>query len=125
MEVQMASAWYELTALTGQKEFTVTSIKMKETGITIQGEFELAPLARLSDEDQVFVAHFIRTHGSIKEMEQAFGVSYPTIKARLNRIGSQLQFVEVVPASKRDEILGQLERGEISAKEATEKLAKN
>ncbi|MGB7566328.1 MAG: DUF2089 domain-containing protein [Chitinivibrionales bacterium] len=121
----MASAWYELTALTGQKEFVVTSIKMKETGITIQGEFELAPLARLSDEDQVFVAHFIRTHGSIKEMEQAFGVSYPTIKARLNRIGSQLQFVEVVPASKREEILAQLERGEISAKEATEKLAKS
>lgn len=121
----MTSAWYELTALTGQKEFTVTSIKMKETGITIHGEFELAPLARLSDEDQVFVAHFIRTHGSIKEMEQAFGVSYPTIKARLNRIGSQLQFVEVVPASKRDEILGQLERAEISAKEAAEKLVKS
>jgi hypothetical protein len=118
----MASAWYELTALTGQKEFVVTAVKMKETGISIQGEFELAPLARLSDEDQVFVAHFVRTHGSIKEMEQAFGVSYPTIKARLNKIGSQLQFVEVVPVSKREEILGQLERGEITAKEATEKL---
>lgn len=120
----MALAWYELTALTGQKEFVVTSIKMNETGIFIQGEFELSPLARLSDEDQVFVAHFIRTHGSIKEMEQAFGVSYPTIKARLNKIGAQMQFVEVVPISKRDEILAQLERGEISAKEAVEKIAK-
>lgn len=121
----MALAWYELTALTGQKEFVVTSIKMKETGIAIQGEFELTPIARLSDEDQVFVSHFIRTHGSIKEMEQAFGVSYPTIKARLNKIASQLQLVEVMPVSQRDEILGQLERGEISAKEATEKLRKN
>lgn len=118
----MASAWYELTALTGQKEFSVTSIKMKDTGIAIEGEFDLPALAKLSDEDQVFVAHFIRTHGSIKEMEQAFGVSYPTIKARLNKIGSQLKFVEVTPASNREEILGKLERGEMSAKEAAEKL---
>lgn len=118
----MALPWYELTELTGSKEFSVTSIKMKETGILIQGEFELPPLARLSDEDQVFVAHFIRTHGSIKEMEQAFGVSYPTIKTRLNKIGGQLQFVEVAPISKRDEILSRLENGEISAKKAVEEL---
>jgi hypothetical protein len=120
----MALPWYELAALAGHKEFVVTAIKMKETGIAIQGEFELAPLARLSDEDQVFVAHFVRTHGSIKEMEQAFGVSYPTIKARLNKIGSHLQFVEVTPVSKREEVLAQLERGEISAKEAAERLRK-
>jgi hypothetical protein len=118
----MTSPWYELTALTGKKEFSVTQVKMKASEISIHGDFELPPLARLSDEDQVFVAHFIRIHGSIKEMEQAFGVSYPTIKARLNKIGSQLQLVEVTPISKRDEILGRLERGEISAKDAAEKL---
>jgi len=118
----MALAWYELASLAGRKEFVVSAVKMKDTGITIQGEFELPPLARLSDEDQVFVAHFIRTHGSIKEMEQAFGVSYPTIKARLNKISGQLQFVEIVPLSKRDEILSRLESGEISVKEAVEKL---
>jgi hypothetical protein len=118
----MALEWYELTALTGAKEFLVTSVKLKETNIEIKGEFEIAPLAKLSDEDQVFVAHFIRTHGSIKEMEQAFGVSYPTIKARLNKIGSQLQFVEISPVSKKEEIITQLEQGEITAKEAAEKL---
>jgi hypothetical protein len=118
----MASEWYELTALTGQKEYLVTKVKLKDTGISIEGEFELPALAKLSDEDQVFVAHFVRTHGSIKEMEQAFGVSYPTIKARLNKIGSQLKFVEVTPASLREEIVGQLERGEITAAQAAEKL---
>jgi hypothetical protein len=118
----MALPWYELTSLTGQKNFLVSSIKTRDTGISISGEFELPPLARLSDEDQVFVAHFVRTHGSIKEMEQAFGVSYPTIKARLNKIGSQLRFVEVTPVTNRDDVLDRLERGEISAKEATEKL---
>jgi hypothetical protein len=118
----MALEWYELTALTNAKEYVVTSIKLKESNIEIRGEFEIPPMAKLSDEDQVFVAHFIRTHGSIKEMEQAFGVSYPTIKARLNKIGNQLQFVEIKPASRKDEIIAQLEQGEISAKEAAEKL---
>lgn len=120
----MALPWYELTNLTGNKEFLVTEAKIKETGIAIRGEFELAPLAGLSYEDQVFVAHFVRTHGSIKEMEQAFGVSYPTIKARLNKIGTHLQFVEVEPVANQEEVLSRLERGEISAKEAAESLRK-
>jgi hypothetical protein len=118
----MALGWYELTGLTGKKEYTVTSIKFKESNIVINGDFELPPLAQLSHDDQVFVAHFIRTHGSIKEMEQAFGVSYPTIKARLNKISSKLQFVEIAPVSKKEEIISQLERGEINANEAVEKL---
>jgi hypothetical protein len=121
----MASAWYELTALTGNRDCLVTKVKIKDTGISIEGEFDIPPLAKLSDEDQVFVAHFVRTHGSIKEMEQAFGVSYPTIKARLNKIGSQLQFVEVVPVSKREDILDRLEHGDITAKEAAEKIRGN
>jgi hypothetical protein len=40
----------------------------------------------------VFVAAFVRSHGSIKEMEQVFGVSYPTVKARLNRIAAMLEW---------------------------------
>jgi len=39
------------------KEFSVTSIRMKDTGIAIEGEFDLPALAKLSDEDQVFVGH--------------------------------------------------------------------
>ncbi len=66
-----------------------------DTGISIQGEFELPPLARLRYEDQVFVSEFVRSHGSIKDMEKAFGISYPTVKNRLNRIIDQLQLVEV------------------------------
>jgi hypothetical protein len=116
------SSWYELTNLTGQKEFSVTKVKLKDSDITIEGSFDLPALARLSDEDQVFIAHFVRTHGSIKEMEQAFGVSYPTIKSRLNKLAEKLQFVEIKTSPNRTEILAQLERGELTAKEAAEKL---
>lgn len=82
----------------------------------------LPQLARLAPDDQVFVAAFLRSHGSIKEMERVFGVSYPTVKARLNRIASQLEFVETDPAPTRNEILDRLEKGEITAAEAIRQL---
>ena len=121
----MANEWHELTDLTGDRPFLVTAVRMEGSGISIEGEFELPPLARLRYEDQVFVAEFVRSHGSIKDMEKAFGVSYPTVKNRLNRILAQLQLVEVgvgTPAPAEDDVLGMLERGEITADQAAERL---
>jgi hypothetical protein len=118
----MASTWDELTALTGSREIVISRVLIKDKGIALEGEFELPPLAKLAYEDQVFVAQFVRTHGSIKEMEQLFGVSYPTIKSRLNRIGGLLQFIDVREIPNQEDILGKLERGEIGAKEAAERL---
>ena len=46
----------------------------------------------------MFVAAFVRAHGSIKEMERTFGVSYPTNKSRLKRIAEHLDFVDIDPA---------------------------
>ncbi|HUB77137.1 MAG TPA: DUF2089 family protein, partial [Bryobacteraceae bacterium] len=71
---------------------------------------------------QVFITAFVRSHGSIKEMEQVFGVSYPTIKARLTRIANSLPFVESNPTPSRTEILERLERGKISAADAIREL---
>jgi hypothetical protein len=73
-------------------------------------------------EDQVFITAFVRCHGSIKEMEQIFGVSYPTIKSRLTRIANALEFVENNPAPSRAEVLDRLKRGEINAEEAIREL---
>lgn len=125
----VSNEWHELTDLTDDRSFVVTSVRLEKSGVRIEGEFELPPLARLRYEDQVFVAAFVRSHGSIKDMEKAFGISYPTVKNRLNRIASQLQLVEVqveapapeAPAEEAD-VLAMLERGEISADEAAERL---
>jgi hypothetical protein len=119
----MTNDWHELTDLTGGRRFVVTEVRM-ENGIALQGEFDLPPLARLRYEDQVFVSEFVRNHGSIKDMEKAFGISYPTVKNRLNRIVEQLQLVEYEvesPAPGAD-ALDLLERGEISADEAAARL---
>jgi hypothetical protein len=110
--------WQALTRLTGGQPFTVERVRLDEPGIAIEGSFSPPPLARLSAEDQVFVAAFVRSHGSIKAMEQMFGVSYPTIKARITRIAAALEFVEISPAPARADTLDRLERGEITAEEA-------
>jgi hypothetical protein len=116
------SEWRELTDLVGDRPFVVSEARLKDQGIDIRGEFELPPLAGLRFEDQVFVSEFVRCHGSIKYMEKAFGISYPTVKNRLNRIVQQLHLVEVEQVSDRDEVFDLLERGQISVREATERL---
>ena len=116
--------WNELTDLTKDRPFVVTAVKLEGSDVTISGEFELPPLANLRYEDQVFVSEFVRSHGSIKYMEKAFGIGYPTVKNRLNKIVQQLQLVEVVHVSGHDEVFDLLERGEISVGEAAERLGK-
>jgi hypothetical protein len=110
--------WHELTRLTGGQEFIVERVRLVGKDIAIEGAFVPPQLARLSAEDQVFVAAFVRSHGSIKEMEQVFGVSYPTVKARLTRIAAGLEFVDTSPAPHRSEVLDRLASGEITADEA-------
>lgn len=110
--------WQELTLLTSGQLLRVERVRLVEKDIAIEGSFELPQLARLSAEDQVFVMAFVKSHGSIKEMERIFGVSYPTIKSRLNRISDGLKFVDVDPRPSRTEILEKLKNGEIDADQA-------
>jgi hypothetical protein len=114
--------WQDLTKLTQGSPIVVERVRLADHDIALEGEFALPQLARLSAEDQVFVAAFLKSHGSIKEMEQVFGISYPTVKSRLNRIAAQLEFVETDPRPLRNEILDRLERGEISAADAIREL---
>ena len=114
--------WQELTDLTRGQPFVVERIRLTDSGIAVEGQFEPPQLAQLGVDDQVFVAAFVRSHGSIKEMERIFGVSYPTIKSRLNRIAERLDFVDTDPAPASAEVVDRLRRGEISAQEALAEL---
>ncbi len=118
----MTKDWQELTKITRGGPLTVERVRLKDAGIVIEGDFELPPLARLTIEDQVFITAFVRSHGSIKEMEQLFGISYPTVKNRLNRIAGQLEFVEINPPSSRNDILEMIDRGEIPVEEALKRM---
>jgi hypothetical protein len=121
-DLKSSTDWQELARLTQGQRIVVERVRLAEKNIAIEGTFELPQLARLSADDQVFVTAFVRSHGSIKEMEQVFGVSYPTIKSRLTRIAESLEFVETNPAPSRAEILDRLTRGEITAQDAIREL---
>ncbi len=118
----MKRDWANLTRLTSGREITIERVSIDGEGVAIEGPFDLPPLARLTAEDQVFVAVFVKSHGSIKQMEKHFGISYPTVKNRLNRIGGQLRFVDVETTSDRSEILDRLAKGEIGVDEALKEL---
>jgi hypothetical protein len=119
---KVVSDWQDLLRITQGASLVVERVCIPEKQIAIEGSFTLPQLARLSLEDQVFIVAFLRSHGSIKEMEQIFGVSYPTIKARLNRIAGQLEFVDNNPSPSRAEVLERLKAGEISAADAIREL---
>src|SRR5215470_5127802 len=125
----MTHDWQALTRLSGGARLELERVRLPDQGVVIEGRFELPPLAQLTAEDQVFVAAFVRCHGSIKQMEKYFGVSYPTIKNRLNKIGSQLSFVEIEqgldtepPAQSAAATLDRLARGELTVGQALEQL---
>ena len=120
----MAKEWNELTKITQGEPIVIERIRFANRNIAVEGEFELPPLARLSAENQVFIMAFIQCHGSIKDMEKMFGISYPTVKNRLNRLAQDLKLVETYSFPAQEDILSELERGEITATEAIERLSK-
>ena len=120
--MKISKDWLELTQLTEGRPIVVERVRLADKDIAIEGSFELPQLARLDMDDQVFITAFVRSHGSIKEMERIFGVSYPTIKSRLTRIADGLEFVETNPTPSKAEILERLERGEITADQAIRQM---
>ena len=120
--IKSSKDWQELTQMTHGRPIVVERVRLADKDIAIEGSFELPQLARLDMEDQIFIIAFVRSHGSIKEMERIFGVSYPTIKSRLMRIAGDLEFVESNPTPSKSEILDRLQRGEVTAEAAIKAL---
>jgi len=86
----MAHEWQELTKITRGAAITVERVRIKDNDVAVEGSFELPPLAKLTNEDQKFLTAFIKSHGSIKDMEELFKISYPTVKKRLDSIAKKL-----------------------------------
>ena len=128
----MKHDWRALTQLTAGAPFEIERVRLVAEDIAIEGHFEVPPLAQLAADDQIFVAAFVRCHGSIKQMETFFGVSYPTIKNRLNRIGALLPFAEIDPEAEPErpavtstgELLSQLEHGTLTVDQVLRQLRK-
>lgn len=61
----------------------------------VKGKFDLSILARLNPEGQEFVVEFLKTSGSLKNMAKSYGVSYPTLRNRLDSVIVKIQSLEV------------------------------
>ena len=121
----MRHDWQDLMQMVQGKEVVVTRVEVVDADIALEGKFELPPLVKLSMEDQVFIASFVAVHGSIKEMERLFGISYPTVKARLRKITEQLKQLGLVSKGlieKDESILDRLASREITVDEAVKGL---
>jgi hypothetical protein len=112
-------------------ELIVTQQTCVECGTSIVGEFKPTIFARLSPENLAFLEVFIKNKGNVKEMERELGESYWAIRNRINEIIEQLGLEKknVEPAelqtdvsARRQDILAQLNRGEIDAATAADLL---
>jgi hypothetical protein len=95
----------------------------------IEGHFQRNPFSRLSREAQDFLMLFVKHAGNIRAVERELGLSYPTVRSRLNAVIRTLGFTEGPQwtadeiAAERMAILRELDEGKIPPREAEELLA--
>ena len=100
----------------------ITELKCPKCGTVIKGNFPINKFLSLNSEALEFLVAFLKSRGSIKEVQERLGISYPTAKNRLDKLLSSLGFSDGKKAVNKMSVLDALERGEITAKEAIELL---
>jgi hypothetical protein len=101
-------------------------LKCSRCGTVIENEFELSKFESLGDEQIKFLETFVMCRGNIKDVEKELGISYPTVRAKLDDVISALGYVVVKkPAIESTEIIDMLEKGEISADQAVSMMKEN
>ena len=107
-------------------EYEITRCTCTKCGSELAGHFTGCDFCNLTDDEQYFVLTFLKCRGSIKDMEKELGISYPTVRSRLDAVISRLGLAVMPPAEvikeERRRIFDQLENGEISADQAAEML---
>lgn len=109
----------------------VTRLHCANCDTSIEGHFALGHLSRLNTDQLAFVETFLRCEGTLKRVEKEMGISYPTVRARLEDVIRAMGFEVIsdysadlshISAGERSRILDQLSRGEISSEEALAQL---
>jgi hypothetical protein len=123
-------------------ELAISRLHCRTCGTTLEGEFGVGRFGKLSREQMALLESFLRSRGNLKEMERALGISYPTVRARVEALvqalgladgesGSELVddgdggaagAAEADTATQRRAILERLAKREIDAAAAAEAL---
>jgi hypothetical protein len=120
-------------------ELAVTRLHCRSCGTTLEGEFSVGRFGRLTKEQLVLLESFLRSRGNLRDMERELGISYPTVRSRVEALVRALGFgprdgdeasvdepttgaaaagAAAASAATRQEILERLARKEMSAEEA-------
>ncbi len=101
-------------------DLLVTRLACRNCGTSLEGRFALSHLFRLTPEQLHFVEVFIRCEGKINRVQEELGISYPTVRSRLEEVIQALGYERTPPVDerRRQEVLQRLARGEISSEEA-------
>lgn len=113
----------------GGGDLYVSELTSDDSGITIRGRFEIPRYARLDEDQSRFLETFLRCRGMLNSVERELGISYPTVRSRLDALLGALDMAPYKEEPKKDksaekkkQILEQLEKGEITAEQAKDKL---
>lgn len=106
-----------------KKQLSITKLQCTHCHTTIENDFELSNFASLSKEQLQFIETFLKCRGNIKEVEKELGISYPTVRGKLDDIISSLGYSTTKKVEiDRKKIILMLEKGEITAEEAIARL---
>ncbi len=103
----------------------VRELHCPECDTTVRGQWESNVFGRLTDDQQNFLRIFVRSRGNLSEVERTLGVSYPTIRAKLEEVIALLEDapVEEAPSpTTRDEVLRQIASGRLGVNEGLSRL---
>jgi hypothetical protein len=104
----------------------IVKLKCSGCGTIIENEFEQSKFDYLSKQQRDFVEAFIKCRGNIKDVEKELGISYPTVRAKLDDVIQVLGYsITKKTEVKTKKVLDMLENGEISAKEAVKMMNEN
>ncbi len=103
-------------------DLEIERLRCKGCGIAIEGSISIPRLARLPVEDREFIELFVRSSGSLKAVAAKLGISYPTVRNRLNKVIQHLEDEQERERDSRRAILDAIESGDISVDEAIQRL---
>jgi hypothetical protein len=98
----------------------VTRLKCDECNTLVENKFELSKFDYLNSEQLYFIEVFLKSRGNIKDVEKELGISYPTVRAKLDEVIIALGYnvVKQKPSVDKKDVIDMLEKGEITADEA-------
>jgi hypothetical protein len=99
---------------------TISEVTCDACGTQVRSRYSPCPFCALSEEEQTFLLLFVRSRGNLKDVEKTLGVSYPTVRAKLDEIIDRLTppTPTAAPMNDRKAVLDQVQSGQLGVAEA-------